>query len=81
MEVSKQFTVIFLGERADEVKRKDLKIIAKLPKTKMPKKEVVQQKTVAEITKINYGLFAKLRRLRTDIAKQKKVPPNVVFFR
>jgi ATP-dependent DNA helicase RecQ len=73
-----QFTVVTLGERAEEVKPQTFSITAKLPVIK-GKTEKIKVLEPQKLFAIDNELFEKLRALRSEVSREESVPAYAVF--
>lgn len=75
-----EYPVLKLTEKSEEVLDREKTLIMKVAKEREKiKKETKKKKTTALFADVDEDLFARLRALRMQIAKEEHVPPYIVF--
>lgn len=82
-----EFAIVKLTEKSEAVLKEEERIVMKMAKEEehpaKVKKEKIRKWTIGvtedEFTKTEEEMFERLRALRTEIAREEKVPPYIVF--
>lgn len=78
---SDEYTIVKLTEQSNQILTENRQVLMKLAKEreKEEKEKKTKRRSSVEIGDVDEVLFERLRRLRTEIAKEQRIPPYMVF--